>query len=109
MPRLRREAEVGLIDAHVGRRLHQRRLESGVSLQELGRTTGVCYQQIQKYENGANRISASMLWLLGEALNVAPAYFFDGLAKRDQGSAAAARMGARRESQRPQKLATPGK
>lgn len=70
------------IDGHVGKRLRQRRVELGMSQQKLSAVTGVSYQQIQKYERGTNRVGASMLWLLSDALNVEPAYFFEGLSRR---------------------------
>ena len=70
------------IDAHVGKRLRQRRIELGMSQQKLSGVTGVSYQQIQKYERGTNRVGASMLWLLSDVLNVEPAYFYEGLTRR---------------------------
>lgn len=70
------------IDAHVGRRLRQRRIELGMSQQKLSAVTDVSYQQIQKYERGTNRVGASMLWLLSDVLNVEPAYFYEGLTRR---------------------------
>lgn len=75
-------ARVESIDAHVGKRLRQRRIELGLSQQKLSGVTGVSYQQIQKYERGTNRIGASMLWLLCNVLNVSPAHFFEGLSHR---------------------------
>lgn len=64
------------IDKHIGRRLRQRRMLTGVSQQELGEAIGVSFQQIQKYERGANRINAGALWKFCKILDVAPAYFF---------------------------------
>ncbi len=75
-------ARVESIDAHVGKRLRQRRIELGLSQQKLSGVTGVSYQQIQKYERGTNRIGASMLWLLCSVLNVQPGHFFEGLSHR---------------------------
>lgn len=83
-----RVAKVESIDAHVGKRLRQRRIELGMSQQKLSGVTGVSYQQIQKYERGTNRIGASMLWLLSDVLNIQPAYFFDGLSRRGRGGSA---------------------
>lgn len=83
-----RLAKVESIDAHVGKRLRQRRIELGMSQQKLSGVTGVSYQQIQKYERGTNRIGASMLWLLSDVLNIQPAYFFDGLSRRGRGAGA---------------------
>jgi len=83
-----RSAKVESIDAHVGKRLRQRRIELGMSQQKLSGVTGVSYQQIQKYERGTNRIGASMLWLLSDVLNILPAYFFEGLSRKARGSGA---------------------
>ena len=67
------------IDIHLGRRLRRRRRLLGLTQQELAHACGVRFQQIQKYECGANRISAARLWQLAEALEVPVGYFFDGL------------------------------
>jgi transcriptional regulator with XRE-family HTH domain len=72
------------VDVQVGRRLRQRRIELGLSQQKLSASAGVSYQQIQKYERGTNRVGASMLWQLSEVLNVEPAYFFEGLGRRNR-------------------------
>lgn len=66
------------IDIYVGERLKKRRCLMGMSLQNLGKTCGVSFQQVQKYENGSNRISASKLLLMAQALNVPVSYFFEG-------------------------------
>jgi transcriptional regulator with XRE-family HTH domain len=67
------------IDVHIGRRLRRRRRLMGLTQQELAGSCGVRFQQIQKYECGANRISAARLWRLSEALQVPVNYFYDGL------------------------------
>jgi transcriptional regulator with XRE-family HTH domain len=67
------------IDQHVGARLRVRRIETGLSQEALGERLGVSFQQIQKYERGANRISASRLFVLANALSVPVQFFFDGL------------------------------
>jgi len=67
------------IDVHLGRRLRRRRRLLGLTQQELARSCGVRFQQIQKYECAANRMSAARLWQLAEALEVPVAYFFEGL------------------------------
>lgn len=67
------------VDVHVGSRLRERRLMLGISQTSLGDSLGLTFQQIQKYERGANRVSASMLFRAAEALNVPVSYFFDGL------------------------------
>ncbi|MDR3506588.1 MAG: helix-turn-helix transcriptional regulator [Caulobacteraceae bacterium] len=67
------------IDLHLGRRLRRRRRLLGLTQQQLADSVGVRFQQIQKYECGANRISAARLWKLAEALEVQVGYFYDGL------------------------------
>ena len=67
------------VDIHVGKRLHARRLELGLSQETLAGHAGITYQQIQKYEHGMNRISASRLFKLAGALGVSPGWFFEGL------------------------------
>jgi transcriptional regulator with XRE-family HTH domain len=67
------------IDRHVGARLRMRRMLVGMSQETLGEALGITFQQIQKYEKGANRISASRLQQLGQVLNVPAAFFFEGL------------------------------
>ncbi|MHA1564066.1 MAG: helix-turn-helix domain-containing protein [Alphaproteobacteria bacterium] len=67
------------VDVYVGQRLRQRRELSGMPQKELARKLGISFQQVQKYESGANRISASKLWELCCVLDVAPGYFFDGI------------------------------
>jgi len=75
------------IDLHIGKRLRRRRRLLGLTQQQLACGVGVRFQQIQKYECGANKVSASRLWRLAEALEVPVAYFYEGL----QGAAATAR------------------
>lgn len=65
------------VDIHVGRRLRQRRSLLGLSQDKLGRAVGLTFQQIQKYERGANRVGASRLLQLSRALAVPVAYFFE--------------------------------
>ncbi len=67
------------IDLHLGKRLRRRRRLLGLTQQQLAGVVGVRFQQIQKYECGANRISAARLWSLAEALEVPVGYFYDGL------------------------------
>jgi transcriptional regulator with XRE-family HTH domain len=67
------------IDLHLGKRLRRRRRLLGLTQQQLASVCGVRFQQIQKYECGANRISAARIWQLAEALDVPVGYFFDGL------------------------------
>jgi transcriptional regulator with XRE-family HTH domain len=68
------------IDAHVGQRLKARRQLLGMSQEKLGNAVGVSFQQVQKYESGANRVGASRLLQLGKVLGTSVAYFFDGFA-----------------------------
>ena len=67
------------IDLHVGQRLKARRVGLRISQSEIGKALGVTFQQIQKYENGANRIGASNLYKLAQALNVNVGYFFEDM------------------------------
>jgi DNA-binding XRE family transcriptional regulator len=70
------------VDRHIGARLRERRLEIGMSQEKLAELLGVTFQQIQKYENGVNRIAASRLYDMTKALEVSVAYFFEGLAEQ---------------------------
>jgi transcriptional regulator with XRE-family HTH domain len=67
------------VDAHVGRRLRQRRIALGISQEQLGAELGLTFQQIQKYEKGQNRISAGRLYKLAAILSVSVEHFFEGL------------------------------
>jgi transcriptional regulator with XRE-family HTH domain len=66
------------IDKHVGARVRMRRLMVGMSQGKLGEALDVTFQQVQKYEKGANRIGASRLQQLARVLEVPPSFFFDG-------------------------------
>ena len=79
------------IDLHLGKRLRSRRRLLGLTQQQLAIAVGIRFQQIQKYECGANRISAARLWQLAEALEVQVSYFYDGLADAQARSEAAER------------------
>jgi len=68
-----------IVDAHVGKRIRQRRWLIGMTQQKLADMVGIKFQQIQKYETGANRVSASRLWDIGEAMGVPVAFFFEGI------------------------------
>ena len=67
------------VDAHVGKRIRHRRWLLGTTQQQLAERVGIKFQQIQKYETGANRVSASRLWDIADALGVPVRFFFDGL------------------------------
>jgi len=66
------------IDRHVGSRVRMRRVILGMSQEKLGEAVGLTFQQIQKYEKGANRIGASRLQQISRTLDVPPAFFFEG-------------------------------
>ena len=67
------------VDIHVGKRVRHRRWLIGMTQQQLAEQVGIKFQQIQKYETGANRISASRLWDIADALDVPVSFFFEGL------------------------------
>ena len=68
------------VDAHVGKRIRHRRWMVGMTQQQLADQVGIKFQQIQKYETGMNRVSASRLWDIADALGVPISFFFEGLA-----------------------------
>jgi transcriptional regulator with XRE-family HTH domain len=72
----RRTKEEVDIDRRVGARLRERRLLLGMSQQQLAKALGITFQQVQKYENGANRISASRLWDISRRVDVPIEWFF---------------------------------
>jgi transcriptional regulator with XRE-family HTH domain len=65
-----------VVDVHVGGRVRERRILHGLSQERLGAAVGVTFQQVQKYESGANRISASRLFEISHALDVPVSFFF---------------------------------
>jgi len=67
------------VDVHVGKRVRHRRWLVGMTQQQLAEKVGIKFQQIQKYETGMNRVSASRLWDISDALGVPVSFFFDGL------------------------------
>ncbi|SFT46545.1 helix-turn-helix domain-containing protein [Sedimentitalea nanhaiensis] len=67
------------VDVHVGKRVRHRRWLIGMTQQQLAEQVGIKFQQIQKYETGANRVSASRLWDIADALDVPVSFFFEGL------------------------------
>ena len=67
------------VDVHVGKRIRHRRWLVGMTQQQLAESVGIKFQQIQKYETGANRVSASRLWDIADALNVEISFFFEGI------------------------------
>lgn len=67
------------VDLHVGLRVRLRRRQLGLSQERLAEGVGLTFQQIQKYERGSNRISASKLFEMSKILQVPVAYFFEGI------------------------------
>ena len=77
------------VDLHVGGRVRMRRKMLGVSQERLAEALGLTFQQVQKYERGANRISASKLYEIARFLSAPIAYFFEGLGDPTAGALAA--------------------
>ncbi|UXU74781.1 MULTISPECIES: helix-turn-helix domain-containing protein [unclassified Paracoccus (in: a-proteobacteria)] len=67
------------VDVHVGKRIRHRRWMIGMTQQQLAEKVGIKFQQIQKYETGMNRVSASRLWDISRAVDVPISFFFEGL------------------------------
>ena len=67
------------VDMHVGRRVRLRRTLLGLSQEKLGEAVGLTFQQIQKYERGANRIGASRMYDLSQVLDVPVSFFYDDM------------------------------
>jgi len=66
------------VDIHVGSRVRLRRIELGISQEKLAAELGLTFQQVQKYERAANRISASRLFQIGKVLDVKVPFFYEG-------------------------------
>ena len=77
------------VDVHVGKRVRHRRWMVGMTQQQLADQVGIKFQQIQKYETGMNRISASRLWDISATLGVPISFFFEGI---DAGKTALSEM-----------------
>lgn len=73
------------VDAHVGARVRLRRTLLGMSQEKLGEAIGLTFQQVQKYERGANRIGASRLFQLSRTLDVPVSFFFDDMSPATSG------------------------
>ena len=80
----------GALDRYVGNRMRVRRLEVGMSQEKLGEALGITFQQVQKYEKGTNRISASRLHELARVLGVDVPFFFQGSGERSPAESEAA-------------------
>ncbi len=91
--RRRKSDKPNPIDVHVGSRVRLRRTLLGMSQEKLGEAIGLTFQQVQKYERGANRVGASRLYDLARVLDVPVSFFFDDLTPE---SAAAAEATAQR-------------
>jgi transcriptional regulator with XRE-family HTH domain len=78
------------IDIHVGKRLRLRRTLLGMSQERLGELLGLTFQQVQKYERGANRIGSSRLFELGQILDVPVSFFFDDMPRTETAAGHAA-------------------
>lgn len=66
------------VDVHVGHRIRLFRTQAGISQEKLGAELGLTFQQVQKYEKGTNRVSASKLWAIAKVLGVKVSDLFDG-------------------------------
>jgi len=86
------------VDIHVGKRIRHRRWMIGLTQQQLADKVGIKFQQIQKYETGMNRVSASRLWDISETLGVEISFFFEGLSEGATAAPAQADMMAEKEA-----------
>ncbi|HEY8565078.1 MAG TPA: helix-turn-helix transcriptional regulator [Beijerinckiaceae bacterium] len=75
------------IDKHVGARLRMRRMLVGMSQEKLGQAVGITFQQVQKYEKGTNRVSASRMHQIGQVLGVPVEFFYEGASALGSGQA----------------------
>lgn len=89
------EAQAHFVDLHVGGRLRLRRKSLGLSQTTVAEAVGLTFQQLQKYERGSNRISASRLYALAHLLKVQVGWFFEGLPDTDREGDPAADQRAR--------------
>ncbi|QIE57242.1 helix-turn-helix transcriptional regulator [Pikeienuella piscinae] len=87
------------VDVHVGSRVRLRRMTLGMSQERLGRLLGLTFQQIQKYEKGANRIGASRLFAISRVLDAPIQFFFDELP--DEAAAGLAKDAPKRKAEQP--------
>ena len=81
------DQEPHLVDIHVGARIRSRRKALGLSQTQLAESVGITFQQLQKYERGANRVSASKLYGIAVTLQASLSWFFDGLQIVDMANA----------------------
>lgn len=73
------DTSISSVDAYVGSRIRLRRGITGYSQEKLAEEMGITFQQVQKYERGLNRVSASRLWKLSKILGVSVNFFFEGI------------------------------
>ena len=73
------DQEPHLVDIHVGARIRMRRKSMGLSQTQLADSVGITFQQLQKYERGSNRVSASKLYGMAVTLQASVAWFFEGM------------------------------
>src|ERR1700704_2742273 len=92
------------VDVDVGGRVRTRRLLLGMNQEELAKRLGLTFQQVQKYESGANRVSASRLWEIAEVLGVTPENFFSGLPFGEEGEQTPEDQRLREMMQRPETI-----
>jgi len=107
--RKRGSAAYNPIDVHVGARLRARRTLVGLSQTALGDAMGLTFQQVQKYESGSNRISASRLYDVSKLLDIDIGYFFDemGQAIESESPAQLSQKKSKRSPQKPPKSEDP--
>ena len=79
----RKTSKLNAIDKLIGHKIYSLRLAKGLSRQQLSKVIGVTHQQLQKYENGSNRVYASRLLLIAKALDREVPYFYEGFEKSD--------------------------
>ncbi|MBC8339873.1 MAG: helix-turn-helix domain-containing protein [Rhodospirillales bacterium] len=89
------------VDIHVGSRLRQRRTLLGLSQEKLGDAVGLTFQQIQKYERGANRMGASRLFQFSQILDVPITYFYENLPSGLKTAEAQVTRGLSEQAQKP--------
>lgn len=80
------------VDRHIGNRMRARRVLIGMSQEKLGEALGLTFQQVQKYEKGANRVGAGRLPTIGKILGVSVSYFYEGLPEDDNAKSSSENM-----------------
>lgn len=84
----KKKGRANIIDEHVGTQLRQRRALLGLSQEKLAEQVGITFQQIQKYENGANRVSASRLYEFSKVLEIPVNFFFENFGSNENSQSA---------------------